>query len=140
MKNSTGSIPWVFLLLGVTALTLPGQDRQITIEGARQKKALSPTENTRKVRPAEDGAVKVIKVEFGDQQPLTAAPGEDNLPETPIYARKYAARSDSRQFKSVSGIRYGTGEPRSEIKYGTGEPRSEIRYGVTGGARNNIAR
>lgn len=161
MIKRNNPLRWA-LLAGVTiALTASAQTekREIKIEGFRQASAVAPV---KKAQNSEGTAIKVVLAEFGEHdRPLKA--GDARGTETTVYAQEYSVEVYDRQlgpFMRSSGIRYGSGEPRSEIKYGsgdrrsdikygsgeprseikygTGEPRSEINYSVTGGGRNNI--
>jgi hypothetical protein len=161
MIKRNNPLRWA-LLAGVTiALTASAQTgkREIKIEGFRQASAVAPV---KKAQNSEATAIQVVLAEFGEHdRPLQT--GAVKATGTPVYAQEYSVETYDRQFSSFmrsSGIRYGSGEPRSEIKYGSGEPRSdikygsgeprsdikygsgerrsEIEYGVTGDARNNI--
>lgn len=154
----TNPLQWGLVAGMAIALTVSAQaeKREIKIEGFRRASSVAPIKKTEN---SEVTAIKVVLAEFGEHdRPLKT--GAAKAPGTTVYAQEYWVEIYDRQFSSSSGIRYGSGEPRSEIKYGSGEPRSdikygsgeprsdirygsgerrsEIEYGVTGDARNNI--
>ena len=158
MIKRNNPLRWALLAgvtIGLTASAQTGK-REIKIEGFRQASSVAPV---KKAQNSEATAIKVVLAEFGEHdRPLQT--GAVKAAGTTVYAHEYSVEIYNRQFSSPSGIRYGSGEPRSEIKYGSGEPRSdikygsgdrrsdikygsgerrsEIEYGVTGGARNDI--
>ena len=161
MIRRNNPLRWA-LLAGVSiTLTATAQTgkREIKIEGFRQQTSIAPVN---KSQNSEATAIKVVLAEFGEHdRPLQTSTVKATG--TTVYAQEYAVEIYDRQLGSFIGssgirygtgeprseirygsgerrsdIKYGTGEPRSEIKYGTGEPRSEIKYGVTGGGRNHI--
>jgi hypothetical protein len=131
----TNPLQWGLVAGMAIALTASAQaeKREIKIEGFRQASSVAPV---KKAENSEATAIKVVLAEFGEHdRPLKA--GAAKATGTTVYAHEYSVEIYNRQFSSSSGIRYGSGEPRSEIKYGSGEPRSDIKYG-SGEPRSEI--
>jgi hypothetical protein len=138
MIKRNNPLQWALLAGEAITLTASAQTekREITIEGFRQQTSIAPV---KKAQNSEATAIKVVLAEFGEHdRPLRA--GAAKATGTTVYAQEYSVEVYDRQlgsFMRSSGIRYGSGEPRSDIKYGSGEPRSDIKYG-SGEPRSDI--
>jgi hypothetical protein len=135
MIKPNNPLRWALLASVTIALTASAQSekREIKIEGFRQQTSIAPV---KKAQNSEATAIKVVLAEFGEHdRPLHADTAKATG--TTVYAQEYSVEIYNRQFNSLSGIRYGSGEARSDIKYGSGEPRSDIKYG-SGEPRSDI--